>query len=309
MNNFQYNFLRVYYFFKPIIPRTIQLRTRKGIAGRIRKSHNADWPINHRAANCPLNWSGWPDNKDFALVLRHDVESPSGFANINKIMDLEQSLGFRSSFNFSPERYAIPENLFNHIRERGFEVGLHGLKHDGKLYSSRKEFLKRSLRINSYLKEWEIKGFYSPSSHHNLEWINELNITYDSSTFDTDPFEPQNDSVDSIFPFIYKQFVELPYTLAQDLTMFIILGETTIDIWKEKAEWIAQKGGMILLNTHPDYMAFNNNVNRKRTYSYRFYEELLHYIKKTYENRYAHFLPLEIAEFWKEREQKRKKNG
>jgi hypothetical protein len=98
--------------------------------------------------------------------------------------------------------------------------------------------------------------------HHNLEWMHELNIEYDLSTFDTDPFEPQPDGVMTIFPFwvsengYSKGFVEMPYTLAQDHGLFIILQEQNIDVWKKKVDWIVQKGGMVLLNTHPDYINF-----------------------------------------------------
>ncbi len=57
--------------------------------------------------------------------------------------------------------------------------------------------------------------------HHNFEWIEELSIDYDMSTFDTDPFEPMPDRVGTIFPFIVsahhiaKTYVELLYTLAR----------------------------------------------------------------------------------------------
>lgn len=46
--------------------------------------------------------------------------------------------------------------------------------------------------------------------------------------------------------------MELPYTLAQDSTLFLILGEQGIDCWKEKVRWIADHGGMVLVNAHPD---------------------------------------------------------
>ena len=36
---------------------------------------------------------------------------------------------------------------------------------------------------------------------HNLQWLHALNAEYDSSTFDTDPFEPEPDGVGTIFPF------------------------------------------------------------------------------------------------------------
>lgn len=64
--------------------------------------------------------------------------------------------------------------------------------------------------------------------YHNLEWICELDIEYDSSTFDTGPFEPQSDGVGTIFPFwvpvnsSQKGYVELPYALPQDHALFVI---------------------------------------------------------------------------------------
>ncbi len=87
--------------------------------------------------------------------------------------------------------------------------------------------------------------------HHNLEWIHYLNVEYDASTFDTDPFEPQPDGVGTIFPFWVQEkdnekgYVELPYTLPQDFTLFILMKEKTTDIWEEKLNWIADNGIVI----------------------------------------------------------------
>ena len=33
-----------------------------------------------------------------------------------------------------------------------------------------------------------------------------------------------------------------------------------IDTWKKKLDWIAEKGGMVLINTHPDYMVFDRRT-------------------------------------------------
>jgi hypothetical protein len=100
---------------------------------------------------------------------------------------------------------------------------------------------------------------------HNLEWLQELEIRYDASTFDTDPFEPQPDGAKTIFPFWVPResgggYVELPYTLAQDSTVFLVLKERTIDLWKKKLDWLVERGGMVLLGAHPDYMSFNGSV-------------------------------------------------
>ena len=96
-------------------------------------------------------------------------------------------------------------------------------------------------------------GFRSPSMYHNLELLHHLNIEYDASTFDTDPFEPQPDGMATIFPFWVssqdpqKGYVELPYTLPQDFLLFVLLQEKNIDIWKKKLDWIVDHGGMACL--------------------------------------------------------------
>ncbi|MCG7853557.1 MAG: hypothetical protein MIO92_13640, partial [Methanosarcinaceae archaeon] len=70
-------------------------------------------------------------------------------------------------------------------------------------------------------------GFHSPSMHRNLEWIHDLIVEYDQSTFDTDPFEPQPDGVRTIFPYwvqhhsIKKGYVELPYTLPRTIVFLL----------------------------------------------------------------------------------------
>src|SRR5262249_30281051 len=143
-----------------------------------------------------------PNGKQFAVVLTHDVEGQSGLEKCRKLMALEAKLGFRSSFNFVPEgEYQVGRELREELSRSGFEVGVHDLHHDGKLYRSRCEFERTAVRINQYLKEWNAVGFRAGFMLHNLEWLHDLNVEYDASTFDTDPFEPQPDGVSTIFPF------------------------------------------------------------------------------------------------------------
>jgi hypothetical protein len=194
---------------------------------RKRIAYSNVWPILEKACKPPDGWSGWPDQKRFALVLTHDVESEIGQQKCHKLMSLEKQIGFRSSFNFVPERYDVLPEVRHMLTTNGFEVGVQGLNHDGKLYQSRRIFQERAYKINNYLKDWNAVGFCSPVAHHNLEWIHDLNIEYDASTFDMDPFEPQPDGMPTVFPFwVYgdsaqEGYVELPYTLPQDFTLFI----------------------------------------------------------------------------------------
>lgn len=240
------------------------------------------------------------------MILTHDVEGPEGLAKCRRLAELEMELGFRSSFNFVPEgRYTVQPELRAWMNEHGFEVGVHDLKHDGKLFASRGGFLKRADRINRHLHDWHATGFRSAFMLRNLDWIHELDVEYDSSTFDTDPFEPQSNGARTIFPFWMSPFtrsaerksssafnslsfaadaakdgyVELPYTLPQDSTLFLLLRETSSDIWIRKADWIAAHSGMVLLNVHPDYIRFDGDALSARTYPVAHYVALLKHLR------------------------------
>lgn len=298
----------IFYALKPLIPRSLQIFLRRRIARYKRKRYAHIWPIDPEAASPPKGWAGWPGGKQFALVLSHDVDTRKGYDNVFKLAEIEEEIGFRSCFNFVPERYGkVSLDRLEELRQRGFEIAVHGLKHDGKLFLSKRAFNRQAQRINEYLKQWDAKGFTSPSMHHNLKWLAGLNISYSISTFDTDPFEPQPDGVGTIFPlWVYntvteRGFVEIPYTLPQDSTLFIILQEESINIWKQKLDWIAEKGGTALLNCHPDYIWFDFDDSTKYQYPFYYYTEFLEYLSCRYAGKFLNMLPLELSVFWRRR--------
>jgi glycosyltransferase involved in cell wall biosynthesis len=298
---------RIYYGLKPYLPWRLRMALRRVIARRTRKMCQGVWPIKESAGICPHNWPGWPDGKKFALVLTHDVESSSGFAKCRQLAQLEMQMGFRSSFNFVPEAdYYVSWALLDELRRDGFEVGVQDLKHDGKLFQSRETFRNGAVQINRYLHAWDARGFRSAFMFHNLDWVHDLDVDYSSCTFDTDPFEPQPDDVGTIFPFWVPRssvakgrsgYVELPYTLPQDSTLFLVLREKQPDIWINKLDWIAEHGGMALLNTHPDYMAMDGRTNRSGEYSIDFYKRFLDYVRVNYAGMYWQALPEEVADY------------
>ena len=291
-----------YAFLKPIIPRRMQILLRRILIKRAMMLHNDVWPIDSASAVPPKDWQGWPEGKNFALVLTHDIDTQKGHDTCHLLADLEERLGFRSSFNFVAEDIKISSDLIKDLKSRGFEVGLHGIQHKNP-FKSRKHFSKLAEKINHYLKEWDAVGFRSPSMYHNLDWLHDLNIEYDASTFDTDPFEPQPDGVGTIFPFWVSGqngrpgYVELPYTLPQDFLLYIMMQKKNIDIWKQKLDWIAKHGGMALFISHPDYMNFNSG-NHYEKYPIIYYEEFLTYIQTKYKDQYWQALPRDIAKFW-----------
>ncbi len=288
---------------KPLIPRRIQILIRRILINYKLPRYKHVWPIDPESVKPPEGWAGWPEGKKFALVLTHDIDTPKGHDRCHILAELEERLGFRSSFNFVAEDYGESSELLTYLKKRGFEVGQHGIKHKNPFLTKR-HFKKQSLKINNYLKEWQAVGFRSPGMFHNLEWVHELEIEYDASTFDTDPFEPQPDGTGTIFPFWVsnnsgrKGYVELPYTLAQDFLLFILMKKQYLDIWKKKLDWIAEHGGMALLITHPDYMNFDRNPNYIEEYPARYYVEFLDYIKSKYDDQYWHVLPKDLARWW-----------
>jgi hypothetical protein len=80
-----------------------------------------------------------------------------------------------------------------------------------------------------------------------------LGFDYDSSYPDTDPFEPTSGGCCTWLPFFNDGLVELPITLPQDHTLFVILRRDE-SAWLEKTAFLREQGGMALLITHPDYM-------------------------------------------------------
>ena len=293
----------LFYTLKPCIPRRLQIFLRRRIAHQKRRKYSHIWPIDPNSAAPPFGWKGWPDGKQFALVLSHDVDNHKGQEKVLDLARLEITYGYRSAFNFVPERYKNHEHIKKFLKENDFEINAHGLKHDGKLFKNLKIFKKRAQKINRYLQAWGSTGFTSPSMLHKLSWLHELNITHSISTFDTDPFEPQPDSVGTIFPLWITNgknsegYVELPYTMPQDHLLFAILQEKGIELWKRKLDWIAERGGMVLLNTHSDYMNFGDHPMGDEEYPVGYYEKLLVYINDMYAGRYWNALPGELAEF------------
>jgi glycosyltransferase involved in cell wall biosynthesis/peptidoglycan/xylan/chitin deacetylase (PgdA/CDA1 family) len=280
----------------------MQIVLRRALINLFLPSYRNVWPIDPKSARPPEGWTEWPENKKFALALTHDVDTQKGHDNSLQLAEIEKRLGFRSSFNFVAEDFKVSTKIINQLKADGFEVGLHSIHHKNP-FKSQNKFPKLASKINRYLKEWDAVGFRSPSMYHNLDLLHHLNIEYDASTFDTDPFEPQPDGVGTIFPFWVsgnshnKGYVELPYTLPQDFLLFIMFQQKNIDIWKKKLDWIAENGGMALFISHPDYMNFNC-IDHYEEYPIRYYEEFLTYIKTKYKDQYWHVLPKDIARFW-----------
>ncbi len=298
--------LKLFYLLRPALPRGVQLAMRRACVPLQRSRAFPAWPIEpvlvhgqyeHLRQGLKGTDAGipfvnfWPDGKRFSFILTHDVESGKGMDGISRLLEIEQRHGLSSSWNFCAEEYPIPDAVFNDLRAAGCEIGLHGIKHDGSLFASRRSFDSNLPKIHRYLSEWHADGFRSPATHRKAEWMPELRCLYDSSFPDTDPFEPMAGGCCSIFPFFMEGMVELPITLVQDHTWFTILGGRSIHPWVSKSEWIIRHHGLINLLVHPDYMLTGDRLE--------LYDRFLRFL--TQQHGGWHALPAEVAQWWKRR--------
>jgi peptidoglycan/xylan/chitin deacetylase (PgdA/CDA1 family) len=302
--------MRGYYAVKPLLPRPLQIAIRRRHAARRARREFPAWPIepllvDHERARfrrrieetggTQVPFVGyWPEGRQFASIVSHDVEGPEGIANIPRVLEVERKHGIVSCWNFCAEWYEIPDGTFEAVRAAGCEVGLHGILHDGKLFRDRASFEANLPKIHRYLEQWDVAGFRSPATHRNPDWMPELGCLYDGSFPDTDPFEPQAGGCCSIFPFFIGNLVELPITLVQDHTLWEILDDESIDRWVEKAEWVASNHGLVQLLVHPDYLLSDERL--------ALYDSFLEWLSALDRDGSGwHALPGEVAEWWRQR--------
>jgi hypothetical protein len=295
---------RYYYLFKPFISCRVRFCIRRFLVASQLNRFRKIWPIDPGASIHPPWFNGWPEKKKFAFIVTHDIEQGYGLTTgLPKLLAIDKAFSIRSSVGLVPERYRVDAATLDSFHKRGIEIYVHDLYHDGKLFSNYQTFHKRASQINNYLQQWKVDGFRAGAMHHNLDWIGELKIKYDMSTFDTDPFEPMPDGAGTIFPFVAKSsltnrsYVEIPYTLPQDLTTLLLHPRQSIDIWIEKLNWIAERNGMVSVNVHPDYMAFDAHELSFNKYPAVEYEKLLTYVRDRFGDAFWNPLPSELSDF------------
>lgn len=258
-----------YYRTRPLLPRGLQIWLRRRFARLQARSAFPRWPtepclhdffdlmfaIVSGIVGGPIpRIAPWPHGHAWALVLTHDVEQSSGLDGIEPVLELERAHGVRSSWNFVPGRYEVDPERVATLAADGFEVGVHGLYHDGLDLESFATWQERLPIAHDAAERWQAVGFRSAALHREWDWMRLLNFDYDSSCPDTDPFEPQHGGCCTWLPFFNGELVVLPLTLIHDHTAFVILGSQDESCWVEKAAFLRDRGGLALLDTHPDYL-------------------------------------------------------
>jgi hypothetical protein len=295
-----------YYRARPLLPRDVQLRLRRTFSLVQRKTRFPRWPVETavddlfrflfglltEAAGEPVPYIAvWPGGCSWALVLTHDVERRIGYENLDRLLEIELEEGYRSSWNFVPcNGYVVERALLERLRGQGFEIGVHGLFHDGRDLVPR-TFPRRLPAIRSYAEHWHAVGFRSPGTIRSARLIPLLGFDYDSSYADTAPFEPQAGGCCTWLPYLLGNTVELPITLEQDHTLFHLLGHRDESLWVEKARILRERGGMALMITHPDYAGNPNLRAAYRSFLREFADDATAWKP----------LPRDVAAWWRRR--------
>jgi hypothetical protein len=296
---------RAYYAIRPLLPRSVQIALRRAFSRVQANTQFPRWPaetalhdlidlVLQRVADVagrPVPYiAPWPRGRSWALVLTHDVETDRGRDAIEKVRAVEEAGGYRSAWNLVPERYAVPDRLVEHLNDVGCEVGVHGLRHDGRDLESVNTAQSRLPAMQLWGQRWGATGFRSPATHRVWELMPKLGFAYDSSYPDSDPYEPMAGGCCSWLPFFNEDMVELPITLTQDHTLFVIL-RCDDCLWRQKVELLRTRGGMALVLVHPDYMLDGDRLDA--------YARLLDAYRDDPEMWTP--LPREVADWWRRR--------
>ena len=89
-----------------------------------------------------------------------------------------RSAACRSSFNIVADWYPIDHGVLKKIATRGFELGVHGVRHDSSMFSSRAEFERQLPAVERWAETLEASGFRSPATHRVVDWLAELPVAY-----------------------------------------------------------------------------------------------------------------------------------
>jgi hypothetical protein len=302
-----------YYWARPLLPVSIRRHLQRTWLKGWNKKPFPRWPVDrtvdrmferlmflslqaHQNARIPFIWF-WPEGKSSCAIVTHDVETASGLAFVPELMDIDDSFGIKSSFQIVPEkRYVAGEDALSAICSRGFEINVHDLKHDGRLFEDHQRFLQAAERINQHGTRFGSKGFRSAVLYRNLNWYGAFSFSYDMSVPNVGHLDPQPGGCCTVMPYFIGDILELPVTTTQDYALFNILGTYSLDLWKEQISHIMQQHGLISFIVHPDYL---DHGPARSTYA----ALLDHLAKLRSEAGVWIALPGEVDTWWRQRSQ------
>ena len=303
--------VNLYYFLRPILPVVVRKHLQKIRLRGWEKIPFPQWPVDRtvdnllehvlllsmRAQNLkriPFIWF-WPEAASSCALMTHDVETTLGVDLCRMLMDVNDSFGIKASFQVIPEeRYHVTPAFLQSIRDRGFEVVVHDLNHDGNLFRDQGCFAERAAKINAYGKKFGATGFRAGVLYRNQSWFHMLDFEYDMSVPNVAHLDPQRGGCCTVMPYFVGEVLEIPVTMTQDYTLFNILNDFSTTLWERQIELIMEKHGLISVVIHPDYLTSERARNT--------YDELLAYLAQLKsEKKLWITTPGEVNTWWRQR--------
>lgn len=301
----------IYYIIRPILPVGVRSRLQKLYLRNWKSLKFPHWPVDtsidelfqrllllsiksNGVEKVPFIWF-WPDGASSCSIVTHDVETNIGRDLCTTLMDIDDAFGVKASFQIVPEeRYRVDHEFLSSIRDRGFEVVVHDLNHDGHLYRTQEQFLERTAKINAYGKQYGSDGFRAGVLYRKQVWYDALDFAYDMSVPNVAHLDPQRGGCCTVMPFFIGNILELPVTTTQDYTLFNIFNDYSIDLWKWQIDLIMEKHGLISLIVHPDYIMKPREL--------KVYHALLDHLSRLrQEKRVWITIPGEVNRWWRQR--------
>lgn len=304
---------RAYYAVRELLPISARRHLQKVYFSDWRKRRFPRWPVDFTVdlleqeilklcmesagrERVPFIWF-WPEGARSCLIMTHDVETAAGRDFMSQLMDIDDAHGIKASFQLVPEkRYELPESYLCQLRKRGFECNVHDLNHDGRLYHDREEFRRRAAKINEYIQKYQSRGFRAGAMYRNVDWYDSYEFSYDMSVPNVAHLEPKRGGCCTVMPYFIGKILELPLTATQDYSLFHILNDYSLELWKRQLSLIREKNGLMSFITHPDYL-----IDRKNR---QVYESLLSYLETMIGSEEVwSALPGDVDRWWRARKE------
>ncbi len=302
----------IYYLFRPLMPIQLRKHIQRAHLDGWRDLSFPRWPVDTTVEDLcqqllllsmkakgvdrvPFVWF-WPDGAQSCVAMTHDVETERGRDFCAELLNIDESFGIKASFQLVPEgRYQISEAFIQSIRDRGFEVNIQDLNHDGNLFRDPREFSRRALKINEYAETYGASGFRAAVLYRNLDWYDALKFSFDMSVPNVAHLDPQKGGCCTVMPYFFGETLEIPVTTTQDYTLFHLLNDYSLNLWKEQTNLIVAKNGLVSFIIHPDYV-----IEEKARGAYR---DLLTFLGEVGRRQRIWFaLPGEINHWWRARQ-------
>ena len=261
----------IYYSLRPLLPTSLRRHLQKASLRGWEGKSFPRWPVDTSVdllfsklmtlaikatgdERIPFIWF-WPDNHSACAIMTHDVETSAGLAFARELMAIDNSYRIPSSFQIIPDaRYRVTPAVLSAIKDAGFEVNVHDLKHDGHLFSNQATFLEAARKINEFAMHFESKGFRSGALYRDQTWFDHFRFAYDMSVPNVAHLDPQAGGCCTVMPYFIGKVLELPVTATQDYSLFHILETYSQDLWRKQIDLVLQQHGLLSFIVHPDYL-------------------------------------------------------